>query len=371
MSRVFTIALASIFGLLGGCGLGSSGNGGNAMQMEQDNIDQYDKLQMQLDQARSVAITTTAAGLLPSGNDLYWLDYDTDTPSLHRYDDTGGAAINYTFSVGDADSENFRASGGMVVTATATDTVIYTAYDSTQPNRVLDTTSLPLPEDGTNWYAYATDGTTVYIVVPTADDDGNAITQVQSWTPGSAPVVLTTLEAAGVPSGEFIDFDVFGNTMIFIDSGALWQLDFTTLKATPLGNMDESGNAVEIDSDGVLYSTAQGLFFYRYSDAMTLPLSQLIESASYELNSTFSMIQDFSTDFARYKDWVVYGADSGLFAYNLTSKVVKPILLTPRTADPPVYRYPCVLDDGTLLVVEVTDSAGPTYKLSLPSILGS
>jgi Tfp pilus assembly protein FimT len=369
MRRVSTIALASLCALLGGCGLASSGN--NAMQMEQNDIDQYDKLQAQLDQARSVAITTTAAGLLPSGNQLYWLDYDTDTPMLHRYDDTGGPAIDYLFSVGSADSENFRASGSMVVTATATDTVIYTAYDSTQANHVLDTTSLPLPSDGTNWYAYATDAGTVYIVVPTADESGNPITQVQSWKPGSPPVVLTTLEAAGVPYGEFIDFDVFGNTMVFIDSGALWQLDLTTLKATPLGNMNESGNSVEIDSDAVLYTTSEGLFLYRYSDGVTLMLSQLIASAGYKLNATFSMIQDWSTDFARYQDWVVYVGDSGVFAYNLTSKVIKPILLTPRTADPLQYRYPCVLDDGTLLIVAVTDSAGPTYKLSLPAILGN
>ncbi len=340
------------------------------MQMEQNDIDQYNNLQAQLDKARTVAITTTAAGLLPAGNQLYWLDYSAGPPSLHRYDDTGGPAIDYQFSVGDADTENFRASGGTVVTAAVADVVTYTAYDATQPNRVLDTTSLPLPGDGTNWYAYATDANIVYIVVPTTDNLGNSITQVQVWKPGSAPTVLTTLEAAGVPSGEFIDFDVFGNTLVFIDSGALWQLDLTSLKATPLGNLNESGNSVELDTDAVLYTTSQGLYLYRYSDGATLALSQLIASASYRLNATFPMIQDWSTDFARYQNWVVYVGSSGVFAYNLTSKVIKPILLTPLTADPPQYRYPCVLDDGTLLIVAVTASEGPTYKLSLPSILG-
>jgi hypothetical protein len=353
------------------CGiLGDGSPGSGAMQSEQNDIAQYNTLQTELDKARTVVITATTAGLLPSGNQLYWLDESTFSPTLHRYDDTGGPAIDYTFSVGDSDMTNFRASGGTIVTATVGNTITYTAYDATQPDTVVGTTMLTPPDDGTQWYAYATDANKVYIVVPTTDSSGNTSTQVQQWIPGSAPTVLTTLEAAGVPPGEFIDFDVFGTTMIFIDSGALWKLDPVSLQATSLGNMNESGNTVELDTDAVIYTTSQGLFFYSYGSSTTLNISQLIMSASYRLNATFNTIQYWNTDFARYQDWIVYVSTSGVFAYNLTTQAIKPILLSPLTADPVQYRYPCVLDDGNLLIVGITDTLGPTYRISLPAILG-
>jgi hypothetical protein len=58
-----------------------------------------------------------------------------------------------------------------------------------------------------------------------------------------------------------------------------------------------------------------------------------------------------------------------VFAYNLTSKAVQPILLSPLSMNPVTYRYPSVLDDGTLLIVGIVSTEGPTYKLNLAPIL--
>jgi hypothetical protein len=351
-----------------GCSAGSGGMAGQAQD-----IAQYNQLQMQLDTARTIAIQSTIANPMPSGNRLYFLDTSTFAPTLHRYDDTSGARLDYGFSIGDGDTYNFRASANTIVTAVPNNGVTYTAYDASQPNHAIDTTNLDMPSDGSKWYAYATDANKVYLIVPNQDANGNHVNEVQQWIPGSAPTVLTTLEAAGVAPGSVLDFDVFNNQMIVIDSGALWRLDLATLKATSLGNMTIPGNSLEIDQDGVIFSAAStSLLFYRYSDGKTLDVSNLIKSASYQLNTTFNTIHYWSRDFARYKDWIVYVSNSGVFAYDLMTQVVKPILLSPLSMTTINYASPSVLDDGTLLIIGVPSNdagRGPTYKIDLTKIL--
>jgi hypothetical protein len=45
------------------------------------------------------------------------------------------------------------------------------------------------------------------------------------------PTVLATLEVAGVPPGQLLDFDVFGNQLVMISyTGALWRIDLSSNK---------------------------------------------------------------------------------------------------------------------------------------------
>ena len=92
-------------------------------------------------------------------------------------------------------------------------------------------TSFPAPGSGVRWYAYAVDGADVYIV----NTDTPGSTALLKWTPstGGMPTQITTLESAGATVGEFLDFDVSGNTMIFIESGRIWQ--WTSQRTTPSG----------------------------------------------------------------------------------------------------------------------------------------
>src|SRR5206468_9867553 len=120
---------------------------------------------------------------------LFWLDTTNCNPTLQRFDDPSGAKLAYGFSIGDANTYNYRASQSLVVTADPSSSpVVYTAYDANSANRALGTTTLDKPP-GAQWDAYAVDGTTVYIV----DTSVEGVTALLRWTPGSQPSQVTTL----------------------------------------------------------------------------------------------------------------------------------------------------------------------------------
>ena len=105
------------------------------------------------------------------------------------------------------------------------DPVTFDAYDSSAANQLVDSTQLPAPE-GAKYDAYAVDGQIVYFV----DQSTQGATTLMRWTPGQdqAPTAVTTLESDGVDVGEFEDFDVSGNTMVFVESGRIWSFDSTS-----------------------------------------------------------------------------------------------------------------------------------------------
>jgi hypothetical protein len=203
-------------------------------------------------------------------------------------------------------------------------------------------------------------------------------TALLKWIPGQDPVMVTTLESAGATIGEFDDFDVSGNTMVFIESGAIWTMDIAANKATSLMNTIQVSGGVDFRSDGVMFATDTDVMFFDYATNALVDVSTLINANPFQVNATYATASQIGyTDFARWGQQVLYVSDSGLFAYDMAHDKITPILLSPISdAMQETYRYPVALDDGTAFVTGLlsTDGAtgadGPTYMLDLNSILG-
>ncbi|MFT3769950.1 MAG: hypothetical protein QM820_31360 [Minicystis sp.] len=355
---LFLTATLALAPALGGC-VFFGGNNNNTSSgpsggdtTEQD-IAQYESLQAQLEQHRQV-FTKGASELAGIGTRLFWLEFPTFDPSVHSYDATTSQQVDYTFSIGDGDKYNYRASEKLIVTAEPKgDAVILHAYDIGKSNKLVDDLELPAPGNGVRWWAYAPDQSDVYYVTT---NDG---TTLWKWTPGKGqPKSLFNLEDTGAEIGEFWDFGVDGNTMIFIESGRIWSLDIAAQKSTWLGNKTEASSAYP-DQDGVLFGTATGPFFYGYKNKTLIDVAHAIESSGFSLNTTFASAHLFNEDLARRQSLIGYIGKEGFFTYDLNANKVTPILLNARD-NSVVYRYPVILDDGSMFVQGLESTSGAT-----------
>jgi hypothetical protein len=368
----YTIALGLGLAILSGCGgEGSAGSG----QTQGDDLAQWNMLVAQYDARRTSFLGTHVQDLAAAGNQLFWYDSTNFDFRLVGYNDTTQAKINYTFSIGAGDNHNYRASPNMILTAEpGGDPVVYHAYDPASPNTEIATTTVKKPP-GAQWAAYAASGNTAYMV----DTSTAGATTLLKWTPGQdpSPVVVTTLESAGASISEFWDFDVSGNTMVFIESGRIWKMDIAANKATWLMNKTEVSGAVDFRDDGVMFASASGLMFYDYNKSALVNVTELINANPYMVNVTFrSASKIYQEDFSRWNKQVLYIGNSGLFAYDLVNDKITPIVLSPNSSTLRVdYRYPVALDNGTAFVTGLTSMSGavgadgPTFKIDLNPIL--
>ncbi|APR79534.1 Hypothetical protein A7982_04881 [Minicystis rosea] len=352
---------------LAGCifanGNNSTGSGPSTGDTTEQDIAQYESLQAKLEQHREV-FKDGASELAGVGTRLFWLEFPTFDPSLHSYDAATSQTIDYAFSIGSGDKYNYRASDKLVVTAEPKgDTVVLHAYAIGKSNHAVDDLKLPAPSNGVRWWAYAPDKSDVYYVITTD------ATTLWRWTPGSGqPKSLFNLEDTGAEIGEFLDFGVDGNTMTFIESGRVWSLDIAAKKSTWLGNKTEA-SSVYADGTGALLGTASGPFFYGYKNKMLIDVAEGIESSGFSLNTTFASAHLFKQDLARRQSLVGYIGQDGFFTYDLNANKVTPILLNARD-NSVVYRYPVLLEDGSVFVqgLESTSGAtgaeGPVYRVT-------
>ena len=340
----------------------------------------YDTLESKLSARTSPFLGTNVESLTPVGTRLFWYDTTSYAPVLDGDTDGNKPILAYKFSVGDSlDDANYIASDNLIVTAQPSDSgVTYYAYDPGQANHLIGSTNTSAPDDASYW-AYAVDGANVYLV----ETDENGDNALIEWVPssGSSTKKLTTLESAGAQVGEFEAFGVSGNTMVFVASGALWTLDLEANKATSLGNKTEVSpvGAIDFESDGVMFAVDadsaddQGLMFFEYSSNKLVDVSSEI-NASASPCATGMGASNYSTDFARWGSKVVYiGQGDGVFAFDMTTHVITPVLLPPANSDVTIqYRYPIVLSDGKLFVTALTSrrrvhGCGRPYRGSRPS----
>ena len=370
----------------GGTGGGSSGTGAGIVDDGGGTIagdpctagTDYDTVEKALSERTTMFLGPDVQNLAPVQNRLYWYDTTNYAPVLDGYTDGGGSALAYTFTVGDSiDDANWRASASLIVTAQPTGSgVRYYAYDPTEASKEVGHIDVSAP-DGASYWAYAVDAGTVYLVMLDAHGD-NALVK---WVPasGAATTTVTTLESAGATVGEFWDFDVSGNTMVFIESGRIWTLDLATNKATWLMNTTEvsSDGSIDFESDGVMFTTDTDLLFFDYSSSSLVNVSDKINHKGHSSGACSGGASNYATDFTRWGNAVVYtGESSGVFAYDMVEDVIAPVLLPPTSGPSTVqYRYPVALADGKLFVTALTSSDGstgadgPTVALDLASLL--
>jgi len=355
-------------GGVGGEGGGVSTGSGNPAA----DLAQWNQESAQLDARRSMFLGTDVQELTAVQNQLFWYDTTNFDFTLARYDDTSKGKLAYTFSIGAGDTDNYRASSTLVVTADpSADPVVYHAYDSSAVGTEVGSTTMPAPP-GAQWDAYAVSGGTVYLV----DTSTPGTTALLSWIPGQTPTMVTTLESAGATVGEFEDFDVSGNTMVFIESGSLWTLDLATNKATSLMNTVQVSGSVDFRSDGVMFATDTDVMYFDYATSALVDISTKINANPFQVNATYATAAQIGqTDFARWNQHVLYVSDGGLFAYDMAHDTITPILLAPISDTLLVtYRYPVALDDGTAFITGLTSTDGatgadgPTYELDLNTI---
>jgi len=364
-------------GLLSGCvNAGSPGGPTGGTTSGGDpaaDLAQWNQESAQFDARRSMFLGTNVQELGAVGNKVFWYDTTNFDFTLASYDDQSKKQLAYTFSIGAGDSDNYRASANLIVTADPTaDPVAYHAYATGAPDTEVGNMTMPAPP-GAQWDAYAVSGSTVYLV----DTTTPGATALWSWIPGQSPTMVTTLESAGATVGEFLDFGVSGNTMVFVESGRIWKMDLAANKATWLMNQTEVSGTVDFRADGVMFSAATGLMFFDYQKNALVDVTAKINANPFQVNATYpTMSQVAQADFARWNQQVLYIGDGGLFAYDMANDKITPILLSPISDTLRVdYRYPVALDDGTAFVTGLTSTDGatgadgPTYKLDLNPIL--
>ena len=362
------VALAALLALgTPGCifanGSGTSGETSGGTTTDAD-IKQYESLRTQLEAHRKPFLPVGASELQGVATRVFWEQFPTDSPDLYSYEPSSDTRTKYDFSIGVSDDANFRASEDLVVTAENTgDHIVYHTYAAGAANQSLGDLETDPTGDDVKWWAYAPDHGDLYYVV-TGDD-----TALWKWTPkaGGDATRLFSLEELGLEPGEFEDFGVDSGVMVFIEGGRIWSLDLATKKPVWLGNKTEASGAAW-DQQGVLFSTADGPFFYDYSKGSLRDLAAEIQGSSYKLNTTYASAHLYSDDLTRKGSLFGYKGSSGVFTYDLDGGAVTPILLDARDLST-YYRYPVILDEGSFFVVglESNDGAigadGQTYTL--------
>jgi len=343
--------------------------GGDDDDDQAADLAEYDALQQALDGARTELAGDTAMEPATDGTRVFWLEFPGADPVLHGFDTATGAAMTYGFSIGPGDQYNYRTSSTAIATAVRDgDDVRYSIYRATAPDQLIDQLVIPAPTDGQRWWAYALAGDLLYVMTTGAE------TTLVRYPPGGPPAPVTTLESAGCAVGELWDFAIKGTRAIVIESGRIWSVDLPANAATWLGNASEATAAIA-EADAVVIRTATGPLLYRYATATLTDLGAEIAASPYRLNPTFAAAHHYLQDIARYRDWFVYVAQAGVFAYNLDDGELRPVLLSPRDGVRIDYRYPGATTDGSLFVTGLTSTDGavgadgPLYRVDLTRTL--
>jgi hypothetical protein len=353
-----------------------AGNSGVPQAKTDADAKQVADLGRSLEANRTQALDASASDLDGYGDRLYWQTHGSFSPALHSR--SNEQTVDYQFGIGAGDGANVRISSALIVTASRdNDGVVYRAYDPASPNVLLGSATFAAPGDEQKWWAYAADGTNAYVVTADAVRAGAAHT-VWRFAPPGQPAALFTLEEAGLTPGEILDLGVEGNTMVLVESGRLWAIDLATKHATSLHDQTEVTGTVWIEDDGIAWEEARGLFFFSHATGETRDVSEELIGAAYRLNASYPDSHRFyaastQRNFTRFGDWLVYTANFGIFAYNVTSRAIVPVLLeTPQADGARVsYRYPLALTNGHLFVVGLMSTSGsvgadgPVFEIDL------
>lgn len=92
-------------------------NPSDPVEKTQQDIEGYNQLAQRLSPNRTEFLSKKYSYQQAQGNRLYYLDFPSFDPRLHRFDRATNSRIDYTFSIGPGNGFNFRASDSVIVTA--------------------------------------------------------------------------------------------------------------------------------------------------------------------------------------------------------------------------------------------------------------
>lgn len=345
-------------------------------------VAEVEALTAELESHRTEVFDESVDDLEARGDALYFKTFPGFAPRLHRMDPSGGI-VDYAFSIGEGDDANERASADAVATVErAGGHLTYHVYDALSASGEIASADFPTPSTEEKWFAYAISGTQTYVLTTPGEANGPMHT-LWRFSPGSGPTKVLTLEQLGMSPGEIWDFDVEGATMMLVEQGRLWRIDLDSKNAAWLENETEISGAVNFAKDGVAWEEAEGLRFFDYASGTVRDLSSELQTSAFQINSTFAHAHWFydkttGVDFTRWRNWILYTGNLGIFAYDLEGGRIAPVLLDTGEpgGDRVDYVYPVVLDSGAAFVVGLTSTDGalgadgPVYETNLIDVLG-
>lgn len=355
----------------------------SALSFANEDAQQYANLSDKLFKQAKVFLKEPAE-FYPRGDIAFYTLMDGAKVTLYRYEPRSGRKIRYKFSVGDASEVSFRGNKDIVVAMQWTGSkAIYRVYDANEPEKLIRTLEVDGPSDGQHGWAYAVDGSDVYLFYT------GAVWKIKKWSPRTdteAKEFVNVTEAGVTDPGEFRDFDVEGAVFVFVESGRIWKLDAKTKKATWLKNKYEAKSWIDFDASSALYGTqlpsGPGLAYFSYAKGEAVNVSHEIRASKYRINATYPQSHYYKKRAARWRDWIIYAANDGIFAFNPTSKAIRPLLLdwfkkdVVNPDDPDHVRdvsisfsEPAVLSDGTTFVYGLDGTHGQVYQIDLKALL--
>jgi len=356
-------------------GAGAASGGLGPGSTYDDDLREYTDLARRLDEHRTEFLGEKADEIRGVGPRLYWLDFTSFDPTLHSESIATGERVDYGFSIGAGDAYEFEASPELVATAEREgEQVVFRAYAAGAAASLLGELSVDAPTDEQRWWAYAVDAGTVYWVTT------GSTTVLHRWVPGQSPEEVLALEDTGAEIGIFEAFGVEGTRMMFQESGRAWQLDLTAKQSVWLGAETEVSGRVSFDADGAFVPTADTPFYYDFASGTLRDIATEIAASPFLINESFATAHHYESDGTLVGRSVYYVGASGVFAYQLDSRDVRPLLLEPLAdSSQPAwagdhlrieYRYPTLVDSGDLFVVGLTSTSGsvgadgPVYRVT-------
>ena len=329
-TSVFVIVSAALG--LAGCDLGGDDGGGSSTtDPTQDNIGQYEALRLKLEQQRELVLPAGQVDdVRAAGPYLVWLDiYQGFSGVLHIRAYPGGEEVTTPVAIGDEQTPpNYEISASLGMTArTVGGDALYTTF-RLDTGAVVDEVMMAKPA-AAKYDAYGLFGEQAYIVV---EGEGLA---VYEWTPGAGtPESVGTL--AGADLGAFAGFVVAqdqagARRLVAVGTQGTYSFDLATgeLTQVPLPVMVLEG---AINEYGVAALDGRDLWWYGWGDTEARAIHEELAASSYLLNPTYAQAHlpgsgFASQDIAIAGTTLYYSSNSGIYAYDVVSKTVTPVLL--------------------------------------------
>lgn len=373
-------ALASVLPVLfGACSLfgGDDDDSASTTDPTQDNIEAYEMLRLALEAKREQVLPAAMVDDNTSaGPWLVWLDiYQGWSAVFYARHYPDGAEVVSDVPIGDEmNAPNFRISEtlGMTARSAGADS-LYTIF-RLDTGTELDAVTMKKPLSA-DYDAYALFGDEAYIVV---EDEGLAIYE---WTPGSTtPAMIGNIDA---PLGAFVDFTVAEDSkgdrhLVALGSYGTWDVDLATMAAAkiPLPILPLEGG---ISEQGIAAFDDGEIWWYEWGGAEARAIHEEIAASGYLLSSSFPQAHVPAgsvggSNVTLDGSVIYYRSSSGVYAYDVGTKAVTPVLLEDRnySGSGVFVTYTSLSwSDVGLFVVGLesasgaTGADGPVYRVAL------